>query len=121
MRKTRNLTKIHKALKIKPQTALELQDLYPEMDKSVIYRTLQRMGEEKMLFEIMLDNGQISYELKNSSHHHHVICQKCKEVFCIDLPRQLSDEISYFEKKLSEKFEVRSHRIDFFVLCKKCQ
>ncbi|PID52774.1 MAG: hypothetical protein CR972_00255 [Candidatus Moraniibacteriota bacterium] len=121
MRKTQNLVKIQKSLKKKPCTAVALQSLHPEIDKSVIYRTLQRLSKKEMVVEIILDDGQIAYELKDSKHHHHIICQKCKTIFCIDVPTSLITEVLAIEKKISEKYIVYSHRMDFFVLCQKCQ
>ena len=121
MRQTKNLTKIHTTLKERPCTAIELQSLFPEINKSVIYRTLKRLLENNLAEEVFLDNGEIAYEIKNLAHHHHVICQKCKSISCIKPSPDILASISAFEKQLSKNFTVQSHRLDFIVICDKCQ
>lgn len=121
MRNTKNLTSILDVLAGEPKTALEIRRALKDIDKTVVYRTIGRLLQEKKINEVQLKDGSIAYEISDAGHHHHLICSDCGRLECIELPKKLSDEINRFEAALSTKLEVVDHRVDFFVLCNACR
>lgn len=121
MRNTKNLTSILDVLAGGPKTALEIRNTLKDIDKTVVYRTVSRLLGKKKINEVQLKDGSIAYEISDAGHHHHLICNDCGHLECVQLPKKLSDEINRFEAALSTKLEVVDHRVDFFVLCNNCR
>lgn len=88
-------------------------------NKTTIYRELYFLMENKILREIDLMDGSKRYELfTNNDHHHHLICNKCKDIKCMPMPNDL-DEL---EKKIAKasKFKITGHVLEFFGICNNC-
>ena len=116
---TNNLKLILKELNEKPLSVRAIQKKLPEINKSVIYRTVNKLINNGEISEIISSDGEIMYELRND-HHHHIICKICNKTFCIELPTYLSDSINKFEEEISNNFSRIVHRIDFFMECSEC-
>jgi len=59
---------------------------FPEIDKTVVYRTLDMLENEQLITPLIRLDGQQFYEVFESNkkgHHHHVICRSCKKTDCI--------------------------------------
>ena len=108
-------------LKHKPQTVLEILNSLTAknnlMDKTTIYRILMSFEELGLVREVNLGDREIRYELANNDHHHHLVCEKCKSIEDVEL---CEDELLKEVKKQSS-FEIKSHSLEFFGICKKCQ
>ena len=108
-------------LKHKPQTVLEILNSLTAknnlMDKTTIYRILVSFEELGLVREVNLGDREIRYELANNDHHHHLVCEKCKSIEDVEL---CEDELLKEVKKQSS-FEIKSHSLEFFGICKKCQ
>lgn len=120
MKNTKNLNLILKELKTGPKTALQVKKQLAQVNKSVIYRTIERLRLNQKIQEIQLANGSLAYELIEQGHHHHLICIHCNYLACTKLPKDLSMAIQIFENNLSKNNILIDHRVDFFIICNNC-
>lgn len=58
--------------------------VYPHVNISTVYRTLELLKKLGMVYEIDLGEGRIRYHAEGSGHHHHLVCQKCGKVIDIE-------------------------------------
>lgn len=95
-----------------------LKDKNLSVHKTTVYRALEAMVHESILYEIYFADGVIYYELKNQKHHHHLVCIKCKKVedMFVEYPMGKVEKAIY--KKTG--FKTIHHSLEFFGLCKKC-
>lgn len=55
------------------------------INKTTVYRTLERLREEGAVSALILEAGAVTYELAHAAHHHHhFLCLGCNKVFCLD-------------------------------------
>lgn len=119
MKQTKNLVKITNAININgPISAVNIQYLLPDINKSVIYRTIKRLLKNEKIIGVDLSRGEIGYEIAKARHHH-LICEMCSSSTCLDLPNYLENSISKFEKSISSSQQI-SHKLDFVFICDNC-
>lgn len=113
------LSKIKKPLTTQELlAALEKKGL--KANKTTIYRQLETLKENHLVSEVHFNDRNTRYEIsENNSHHHHLVCIKCKKVEDIALPEDLQHQEKMVWKK--NKFKVLEHFLEFFGLCKNCQ
>jgi Fur family ferric uptake transcriptional regulator len=72
-----------------------IHPLFPYVDISTVYRTLEFLTEQGVLNVIDLGAGRAEYELVSREPHHHLVCHVCKQVTSIDydLLQPISDAI----------------------------
>ena len=58
--------------------------IYPHVNISTVYRTLDLLKKLNLVYEIDLGEGRVRYHAEESGHHHHLVCQKCNRVIDID-------------------------------------
>ena len=89
------------------------------VNKTTVYRELDFLEEQGIVREIDLLEGQKRYELHQPDHHHHhLVCRKCSNILCIDLPQDLDQLEARIAKQ--HKFKIEHHVLEFFGLCSKC-
>jgi Fe2+ or Zn2+ uptake regulation protein len=90
-------------------------------NKSSIYRELEFLLNNKLISEIDVLEGMKRYEWfrADAHHHHHIVCTKCHTVECIDLCFNEAEIAKKVERKSG--FEVTSHLLEFFGICKECR
>ncbi len=91
---------------------------YPHMNISTIYRTLELLKELGLVTETDLGDGRVRYHGIKNGHHHHLVCQKCGQVFGIE--EQLLSPL-WLEIKQKHDFKVEMKHLAFFGLCAGCQ
>lgn len=91
---------------------------YPYLNKSVIYRNLERLTELGLLNQADFGKGYLEYELHDHPHHHHLICRKCDKIIEIDESVLLS-----FYEKLRSKYGFRPviHHQTIKGICNRCR
>lgn len=105
----------------KPQTVLEI--LTPmklkrnTMDKATVYRILSSFVTLGIVKEIHLRDREMRYELVSDEHHHHLVCEDCGGIEDIEL----REETLLKEVQKQSRFHIKSHSLEFFGTCKKCQ
>lgn len=103
-------------------TADEIFDLvrreYPFLNRSTVYRTLDRLVELGLVAVTDLGEGVRQYELMGTQPHHHLICQRCGVTI------DLADEVLQpLRARLQEDygFAARMDHFAIFGLCRVCQ
>jgi Fe2+ or Zn2+ uptake regulation protein len=94
-----------------------VEDL-PNIAKSTIYRNIDALLNQNLIDKYHLNDNEIFYRSKASSHEHKhlVICDQCNKVF--DLP---SCPIHAIENAMEEEgFIIKNHQILINGICKDC-
>ena len=91
---------------------------YPHMNISTIYRTLELLKELGLVTETDLGDGRVRYHSIKNGHHHHLVCQKCGQVF--DIEEQLLSPL-WSEIRQKHDFKVEMKHLAFFGLCVECR
>lgn len=100
-----------------PLSIDELKDGLENIDTSTLYRMLDIFVEKGIVYQTDFRNGKAYFEYQKN-HHHHIVCTSCgsKEEVSVCV----GDKVEGI-KKDSKKFDVvKSHILEFFGICKKC-
>jgi Fe2+ or Zn2+ uptake regulation protein len=90
------------------------------INKTTVYRQIERLLKNKIIFEVRLEDRQVRYEIaKHEDHHHHLVCLRCGEIQDVRIPSDMETQEKEIYKK--NKFKVERHSLEFFGLCSKCQ
>ena len=107
---------------------LQVHKVYPAIGLTTVYRTLELLVQNGLIFKFDFGDGRARYELvestKSIGHHHHLVCTGCRRI--VDYTDFINDEIELLkktEKGLSKKykFTITNHLIQFYGFCEKCQ
>ena len=93
-----------------------VQEHYPYVDISTVYRTLQLLKRLHFVTETNLGGGAVRYELSRGQHHH-LVCQRCSASV------QLEDSfIQPLRQKLRDdyRFEADLEHFAILGLCERC-
>ena len=87
----------------------------PEINKTTVYRILEKLVSERSVEAIMLKEGALHYEkIRGEKHHHHFVCSSCTKVYCID------SCASGIDKMTPKGFIITNHEITLRGVCKSC-
>ena len=106
-----------------PQTQEELRQGLAKMgldlNKTTIYRQLEKLEKENLIKPVSLGDRQTRYELNLHNHHHHLVCTNCKKVEDIFV----HNDVKHVEDKIrkDKNFQIQNHILEFFGLCAQCQ
>ena len=107
---------------------LAVHKVYPAIGLTTVYRTLELLVQNGMVFKFDFGDGRARYELTESptsiGHHHHLVCTRCRRI--IDYSDFIDEEkelLKKTEKGLSKKynFKIANHFILFQGLCEDCR
>lgn len=87
-----------------------------KVNKTTVYRQIEKMLQKNLLTEVELGDGKKRYELKSLGHHHHLICKKCGKIDDI----YLDEEFLIKKVKSLTEFKIEHHNLEFFGRCVKC-
>lgn len=109
--------------KPEPLSAKEIQTEFFEekiqIDKVTIYRELEFLEKNGVIVPVQFDDRNRRYEISTLSHHHHLICERCRRVEDVVLQNELGEEELLIEK--NKHFKVTRHSLEFFGLCASCR
>jgi len=103
---------------LSPAEVLTLgRQTYPGLSRASVYRTLDLLSELGFIRPIMLGDTCQRY-VASEGGHHHLVCSGCGAVY--DFERCGVDGLA---ATLAEEyhFQIRSHLLEFYGLCKRCQ
>jgi Fur family ferric uptake transcriptional regulator len=86
------------------------------VNKTTVYRQIEKLLESGQILEIELGDGKKRYEIKDDKHHHHLVCRNCGSLEDI----HLSEDVLLAEVNNQSKFKVEHHSLEFFGLCVNC-
>ncbi len=89
-------------------------------NKTTLYRLLERLKEQALIQEVLLNNRVTHYELKKK-HHHHFVCNQCDYVKCIE-DKELENKIHQLKDQLKDQgLDINQHQFSFSGCCPNCQ
>lgn len=91
-----------------------------KVNKTTIYRELDFLLGQNLIKEVKISPYIIHYESSSLGHHHHLICQSCgsvEEIVC----EELEGPMTILEKRVSQKFSIKNHNLEFYGTCFSCQ
>jgi len=91
---------------------------FPTTSLATIYKTVSLLKELGEVLELGFADGSNRYDGSRPFPHPHVICMKCKTVIDPDL-----SSLDDLTKEVIEEtgFEIVTHRLDFFGVCRECR
>jgi Fur family ferric uptake transcriptional regulator len=95
-----------------------VKELYPFVDISTVYRTLQLLKRLRIVTETDLGGGSVRYELSQEERHHHLVCRQCGKTFALD-----DDVIEPLRSKLMDAhgFAADMEHFAIFGRCRACR
>jgi Fur family transcriptional regulator, peroxide stress response regulator len=90
---------------------------FPTTSLATIYKTVSLLREINEVLELGFADGSNRYDGSRPFPHPHVICTKCKKIIDPDL-----SSLKDMTKEVAEEtgFEILTHRLDFFGICRAC-
>ncbi len=91
------------------------------LDQVSVYRALEDFALKGIVQKVDLQHAHAHYEfVAEHNHHHHVICKNCDTIEDIENCDTSAIEASALKKSKSFA-SIKSHSLEFFGICKKCQ
>ena len=106
------------------RTAVSAQELHHELRTrakapglATIYRTLQALAEAHEADTFTRD-GEVTYRLCGTHHHHHLVCESCGSVQEVE-----AAEVESWVKNVARRsgFVVTGHTADVYGVCRDCR
>ncbi len=89
------------------------------VDKTTVYRELEKLATMGLLERMRLQDRQQYYELAARDHHHHFICTLCDQVTDVEINES---KILATAEQMGQKtgFHITSHVVEFYGQCATC-
>ncbi len=96
----------------------KVQSLYPHINISTIYRTLDLLKELDLVTETDLGEGKVYYHWADKGRHHHLVCQSCGSLIALE-----DSVLDSLQETLREKhgFLANLSHLALFGVCGPCQ
>jgi Fur family ferric uptake transcriptional regulator len=98
-------------------TAEELREQLPGIGRATVYRCLKLLVEAGILCRVLLEDGNLHYQLSHRGHHHHLLCVQCgasQDLLGCDIEDVLR------EVAVSHAFQISGHWLEVYGLCRNC-
>lgn len=89
----------------------ELENQETEVNKTSVYRALEKLVESGQVCKQIFSNDELVYELRDH-HHDHLVCLRCNSIESVKCETKTATKI--------KGFLVEHHHTTFFGTCKKC-
>jgi Fur family ferric uptake transcriptional regulator len=86
--------------------------------RATLFRALELMIELGVVERLDLPNGEHTYVVCATTHHHHVVCSVCGRTAEVD-DQGLADAVRRIERQSG--FRIDTHRLEMFGQCRRCQ
>lgn len=98
----------------------EVEERDPDVGRATVFRTLDVLGQLKIVDRIHAPDGCHSYVLGQGSdqHYHHLVCSSCGAVVPFEA---CNVEEIYDELRANTNFKISGHMLEVFGLCEVCQ
>ena len=89
------------------------------LNKSTLYRILDKLIKNEVISAITLQNTMTYYEKKQLDRHAHFQCTSCEKVICVnDVKTEFNSNINANSKK--NNFTIHTHEYTLYGHCKLC-
>ena len=98
-------------------TAEELRQQLPRVGRATIYRSLKLLVDSGVLCRVLLEDGNLHYQLSHHGHHHHLLCVECgasQDLLGCDI-EDLLREVS-----AAHRFQLSGHWLEVYGRCNNC-
>lgn len=90
-------------------------------NRTTVYRILDKLVAAEEVKTIALKTGVSYYEMvKDKRHHHHFICTKCDDVFCLGGCHVKTFDIDLTKLLPNSSFSIQAHDFNLYGVCDKC-
>lgn len=92
--------------------------VYPHINVSTVYRTLELLKELDLVTETDLGEGKVFYHWAEKGRHHHLVCQSCGSLVALE-----DSMLDSLQETIRERygFQANLSHLALFGLCKQCQ
>ena len=93
------------------------QQLPPKLGRATVYRTLKILVEAGVLCRVLLEEGDLHYQLSHTGHHHHLLCVHCgssQDLMGCDIEDVL------VSTSARHGFELSGHWLEVYGRCREC-
>lgn len=100
-----------------PQIYEKLKTQLPAVNRSTVYRSLERLAGNGKISVSDMGTGAFVYELVGNGMHHHLICQHCQQVIFIP-----SEDVENFFSRIEQKsrYKITTNHLILYGLCDAC-
>ena len=98
-------------------TAEDLREQLPSLGRATIFRSLKLLVETGVLCRVLLEDGDLHYQLSHRGHHHHLLCVECgssQDLLGCDIEELLQ------QTSASHGFELSGHWLEVYGRCRSC-
>ena len=98
-------------------TAEELREQLPWVGRATIYRCLKLLVEGGVVCRVLLEDGNLHYQLSHQGHHHHLLCVECgasQDLVGCDIEGLLQEVSS------AHHFQLSGHWLEVYGRCHSC-
>ncbi len=91
---------------------------FPTMSLATVYRNVMLFKSLGEVLELGFPDGSNRYDGNKPYPHPHVICNACNKIIDPEIK-----SIKHLTQEVAEQtgFEIKTHRLDFFGLCRECR
>ncbi len=93
------------------------KQLPPSVGRATVYRTLKILVESGVLCRVLLEEGDLHYQLSHAGHHHHLLCVHCgssQDLTGCDIEDVLASTSA------RHGFELSGHWLEVYGRCREC-
>ena len=90
---------------------------HPTVSLATIYKNLETLAGHNLIGKVTHLHDLARYD-KNTNHHHHLVCIKCKKI--IDVQSKNLEDLK-IPSKLKKDFKVTDYKVQFDGICHQCQ
>ncbi len=96
----------------------KVQGLYPHINISTVYRTLELLKELDLVTETDLGEGRVYYHWAAKGRHHHLVCQGCGSITSFG-----DSALESLQETLRHEYEFHANlsHLALFGLCRQCR
>lgn len=94
------------------------KSLYPHINISTVYRTLELLKELGLVTETDLGEGKVCYHWAEKGRHHHLVCQSCGKMIALE-----DSVLNSLQETIWNSYEFRANmsHLAIFGMCRQCQ
>ena len=99
-------------------TAEALCDELPRIGRATVYRNVKLLTDMGFLCRVLMEDGELHYQVSHKGHHHHLICTKCgksEDLLNCDVGETLR------ERAQAQGFTMEAHTLELYGRCRDCQ
>ena len=97
--------------------AEELRSELPHLGRATIYRSLKILVEAGAVCRVLLEDGNLHYQLSHRGHHHHLLCVECgasRDLVGCDVEGMLKQAAA------THNFQLNGHWLEVYGRCQAC-